>query len=164
MAASTMMNPAPDRRGVQELDLLGSSITPEPSETIPLQVPTPLARSREIAPRCPIRPALILLTQGINREGQELIVELAQQTFEGQAHFAGTGPAGHTCRECRFWAHRIRARRSGLTTAGEPKPASCLKAQQLSHSRKRTPVVPHFAVACRHFEPTEPNEEVNTSD
>lgn len=25
------------------------------------------------------------------------------ETFLGQAHIAGTGPEGRTCRECRFW-------------------------------------------------------------
>lgn len=27
-----------------------------------------------------------------------------RQTFEGQAHFAGTGPKGATCGNCRHWS------------------------------------------------------------
>ena len=31
--------------------------------------------------------------------------EALRQTYIGQAHIAGTGPIGATCRECRHW-HR----------------------------------------------------------
>jgi hypothetical protein len=108
------------------------------------------------------KPVPITLTEGINRAGQEALVELILHTFPGQAHLAGSGPCGRTCGECGFCACRNSSGRAG---PGDQSSASapCLKARQLSHGRCQSEI-PHFAAACRHFEPTEPNEEVKTSD
>ena len=108
-----------------------------------------------------MKPARITLTEGINREGQEQVAALAQQTYHGMAHFAGTGPSGQTCHECRFWARRDT---SGRPPAGKSsKSAPCLKARQLSHGRCGSEI-PHFAAACRHFEASEMKDKVKTSD
>ena len=61
-------------------------------------------------------------------------------SYEGQAHFAGTGPTGARCRGCSHWGDGARAR--ALT-----KP--CLKFQSMTGKSKP---VPGSALACRYFE------------
>lgn len=73
-------------------------------------------------------------------------------TYLGQAHFAGTGPAGTTCRQCRFWH---------LSDAdGEPQPPYYSgETGELHKARCNRPMmnkahrrVPHDAPSCRLFE------------
>ena len=86
-------------------------------------------------------------------------------TFLGQAHIAGTGPAGATCRECVFW-HLIKFRKvsDGVydelhvppgyfgkkhkTTPCEIKKAKCHRPIMNKANRQ----IPHHASACRLFE------------
>ena len=85
--------------------------------------------------------------------------DLIAQTFIGQAHIAGTGPEGTTCRECRFWHKWDSANGSpcisGYLSArhpdrpGEPKPALCNR--PILNKERR--LIPHFAKSCRLFEP-----------
>lgn len=89
-----------------------------------------------------------------------------RETFLGQAHIAGTGPEGKTCRECRFWGRKAtRKSPEGKTQeylkhpgyygkrhqylALEAKKASCTK--PVLNKAKR--LIPHSAKSCRLFEP-----------
>lgn len=71
-------------------------------------------------------------------------------SFPGMAHFAGTGPRGLTCRECRHWHHESFAyyARTGKW-GGLIKPALCAKYKALTG--KQGAAVPNDAASCRHF-------------
>lgn len=76
-------------------------------------------------------------------------------THIGQAHIAGTGPGGKTCRECRFFGvpgERGQIVSPGYYASGEF--ANCLKQGRcfapMTHKVKRR--FPHHALACRLFE------------
>lgn len=75
----------------------------------------------------------------------------ARQTHPGQAHFAGSGPAGKTCRECIFYGHTkggyyaSRGKWRGLIL-----PAPCKKYRQMT--QETGPNVPDSAMACKYFE------------
>lgn len=67
-------------------------------------------------------------------------------THEGMAHFAGTGPAGRTCRECIHWD-------KGNRNNGWLQPAPCKEFARLSKSKRRSRhAVPDDAAACKYFE------------
>ncbi|HEX2554216.1 MAG TPA: hypothetical protein VHL98_10970 [Microvirga sp.] len=93
--------------------------------------------------------SLFQVTHGLNREGQEDVIRRARGTHVGMAHFAGTGPAGRTCRECVFWMKTSTWFAEGGKNGGGPRPAPCARYQQLTHQRGGN--VPHGASACRHF-------------
>ena len=70
-------------------------------------------------------------------------VEFQEQlslTYEGQAHFAATGPAGTRCRDCAFWGD------------GEGRALSRPCRKFIAMTRVRTKRVPGSALACRYFE------------
>lgn len=86
-------------------------------------------------------------------------------TFLGQAHIAGTGPQGATCRECTFWClikHRKVADgvyeqytvppgyfgKKHKTNPSELKKARCTR----PILNKANRLIPHHASACRLFE------------
>lgn len=73
--------------------------------------------------------------------------EQTRKTHAGMMHWAGTGPKGKTCRECRHWKGENGERYSG---SGELKPAPC----RLYAARMigKPPKVPHSAAACKYFE------------
>ena len=91
------------------------------------------------------------------------------QTFLGQAHIAGTGPEGRTCRECAFWHHWTRVvdeqtkiidyvpRKVGYYSAKHPERPLELKKGHCNRPilNKAVRLVPHYAQACRLFEPCE---------
>ncbi|WP_421930069.1 hypothetical protein [Nitratireductor rhodophyticola] len=95
--------------------------------------------------------------------------EQVRGTFVGQAHFAGTGPKGKTCRECLHWHKVKRVRIQGtdrfIDEAAPPgyfsdkhpeKPGELKKARcnrPIMNKAKRQ--IPHFAMACRLFEPND---------
>lgn len=76
---------------------------------------------------------------------------LARQTYPGMAHFAGTGPAPKTCRECihfdhaQYDYHAKNGKYHGLI-----KPAACKKYRQMTGAAGTR--IPDDAAACRHFE------------
>lgn len=94
-----------------------------------------------------------------------------RETFLGQAHIAGTGPEGKTCRECVHWCV-IRTRKDGrgnYATVYEPpgyngerhksNPLELRRAGcQYPIANKARKRIPHNAKACRFFEdkPTPP--------
>ena len=96
---------------------------------------------------------LMRATLGLNREGQEEVIGLLSQTHQGMAHFAGTGPAGATCRECKFWQHQKTWSSETGKGHGAPMPARCMRYQQLMHEPGK--MVPHDARACKHFDRTD---------
>lgn len=80
------------------------------------------------------------------------LAEQQRASFPGMAHWALTGPAGATCRECRFFEHRDRY--SSSTTGfkgGELRAAPCAKFRSLMNG-KQGAAVPNTAAACRHFD------------
>ncbi|MCP1558600.1 UNVERIFIED_ORG: hypothetical protein M2438_002687 [Methylobacterium sp. SuP10 SLI 274] len=90
---------------------------------------------------------LFQLTHGLNREGADYaFASAASVTHVGQAHLAGTGPAGRTCRECVRWQHCG----SWSADGGPPKPSKCAKYKELMRGWGKP--VPHNALACRHFD------------
>lgn len=85
-----------------------------------------------------------------------------RETYLGQAHIAGTGPEGKTCRECTHW-HKWKYSKSAngyvpvssgyfskkhKTTPLEPKKAYCNR--PILNKAKR--LIPHAAKSCRLFE------------
>lgn len=97
----------------------------------------------------------IVLTPHLTREPKH---EALARTFIGQAHIAGTGPAGATCRECRYWhdPHKkntveiiwLRYAASNKTKAGELKRHLCRYRIPNKADRR----IPHNAQACRFFD------------
>lgn len=90
--------------------------------------------------------SLFQLTHGLHREDQPAAMA-ARVTHVGQAHFAGSGPPGRTCRECTLW--HWSAKVEGWSQLHVPKPSSCAKYKELMRAWGRR--VPHGAMACRHF-------------
>jgi hypothetical protein len=69
--------------------------------------------------------------------------KLARQSFSGMAHFAGTGPRGATCKQCRLWDN------DPVKSPDAPK-AQCKKYQQITNHPGNE--VPSIAAACKYFE------------
>jgi hypothetical protein len=81
-----------------------------------------------------------------------------EQTYLGQAHIAGTGPPGTTCRQCVFWHawkwtrasrldERVRVPAKPGYSGGVLGRAMCNK-PIINKARRR---VPHYAPSCRLF-------------
>jgi hypothetical protein len=86
---------------------------------------------------------------------QDAFGHLALSTYEGMAHFAGTGPAGKTCRMCKFWCPPAGARThlygsQSSKNGTRLKSHSCLKHRQLGGTSKEG--VPPETSACKYFE------------
>lgn len=88
-------------------------------------------------------------------------------TFLGQAHIAGTGPEGKTCRECIFW-HAWTRVKVGNEYETRPAPPSYFSFRHVDHpgelkrARCNFPIInkakrsiPHHASACSKFDPAE---------
>lgn len=107
-------------------------------------------------------PDHIEMTPNLHDAGFE---DAIRATFLGQAHIAGTGPEGKTCRECRMWYVMSRHVPDGPLRPASPgyygkrhpetplelKRANCN--QPIPHKAKRR--VPHEAKACMFFEQSE---------
>lgn len=79
------------------------------------------------------------------------------RTWPGQAHFAGSGPSGETCRTCASWGegsydpgYYSRNGKHG----GVLKPRPCGRYMAMM-SGDAGPAVPHDAAACKYFEAAE---------
>ena len=80
----------------------------------------------------------------------------AAQTYVGMAHFAGTGPGGKTCRECRHWAPASGLTKHSYGANRELKAHRCLKRSALMRAGlKDVPLVPSRAAACKYFKLSE---------
>jgi len=92
-----------------------------------------------------------------------------RETFLGQAHIAGTGPTGTTCRECVYWRKVGRRRdKPGGAVVEYVKPAEyfgkkhktaplALKKQYCTKPilNKAKRMILHSAKSCRLFEPSD---------
>ncbi|ANW00661.1 HNH endonuclease [Bradyrhizobium icense] len=79
---------------------------------------------------------------------------LARATHPGMAHFAGTGPALKTCRECAFWNHKLYDYRAkNGKWRGLILPADCNKYRQMT--QRVGDKIPDDAAACKYFEQSE---------
>lgn len=98
-------------------------------------------------------------------------------TYLGQAHIAGTGPEGMTCRECRFWhVWQTRKLASGQTVTVPSDPGYFgkkheKKPNEIKKARCNRPIlnkanrlIPHCAKACRLFEPADNPPSVRRPD
>lgn len=74
----------------------------------------------------------------------------ARQTHKGMAHFAGTGPARRTCRECLSWQFTTYYAVQGAHM-GSLKPGKCHKRTSLMRGEEGE-AVPPDARACKYFE------------
>ncbi len=90
------------------------------------------------------------------------LAQLARLSHPGQAHFAGTGPQGKTCRECVHW----NAPRSyfdyyskGSKHGQVLKPQKCAKYFRLMNGSFGDNV-PHEAPSCKYFEQSEINPSI----
>lgn len=90
------------------------------------------------------------------------------ETYLGQAHIAGTGPGGATCRECVFWClikhrkdaygnyHETREAPGYFGKKHEKTPLELKKARCTRPIlNKANRLIPHHAKACRLFEPSD---------
>jgi hypothetical protein len=77
-----------------------------------------------------------------------------ERTFPGMAHWATSGPANKTCRECRFWAPAGDKSYYKRDLHGELKNRRCRKYYNLTHDVNGQSV-PHFALACKYFSEVE---------
>lgn len=79
------------------------------------------------------------------------------KTHAGQAHFAGTGPDGKSCRQCVHWAfaghYAIRSHHGGAL-----KPAPCGQFKRMMNAAGAP--VPAKAKACRFFSELEDAEKL----
>lgn len=91
-----------------------------------------------------------------------------RETYIGQAHIAGTGPAGTTCRECRFW-HKweyVGVKDGVYVNDYVPCPPGFYSKRHSEHPNevkkaycnrpilnKAWRLIPHTAKSCRLFEP-----------
>ena len=98
---------------------------------------------------------LLKLTPRLTRDP---VRDAASTTYQGMAHFAGTGPAGKTCRECRFWrptagpaSHQYGLQ--GSKHGRQLKEHCCFKFRALTGAYG--PKIPHKVRACKYFEPAE---------
>ena len=84
-------------------------------------------------------------------------------TFLGQAHIAGTGPEGTTCRQCIFWHNwkfdPVKGEnvpcKAGYFSSKHKKNPSGLKRARCNKPilNKANRPIPHDAMSCRMFEP-----------
>lgn len=89
------------------------------------------------------------------------------RTFIGQAHIAGTGPAGTTCRECVHWHkwEKVKTPHGLVEQPCEPgynserftKDPLGLKRAKCNRPimNKANRLIPHSAASCRFFEPSD---------
>jgi hypothetical protein len=73
---------------------------------------------------------------------QDAVGRAAAHTHAGMAHFAGTGPAGKTCRECSLWRFE-----GYKKTDRKPKNGACEKGLGARFV--------YNALACKYFEQNE---------
>jgi hypothetical protein len=87
------------------------------------------------------------LTAGYTPE----FVAMVRATKSGQAHWAGTGPAGKTCGQCDHLGYWEQVRNSAGDNVYSRRRTGCAKFFQLTGNHGA--VIPPGAGACRHFQP-----------
>ena len=84
-------------------------------------------------------PDLIDVTPGLTKPHGEGATEKHFKTYKGMAHFAGTGPEGKQCKECRHFLKKA-----------PHKPSPCSEYKRLT-TDKVARNVPTTADACKYF-------------
>jgi hypothetical protein len=79
--------------------------------------------------------------------------DAAAVTYTGQAHFAGSGPRGKTCRECFFWRPEHGGNHVYRAGDRQLKDALCVQHRKLRGAAGKP--VPHSATACKYFQQAE---------
>jgi len=78
------------------------------------------------------------------------LIQQIRNTAPGMAHFAGSGPQGRCCRECKSWNYERSIRnRSGEVVRTE-RHKGCQQFERLSG--RRGPQINPQLLACRHFQ------------
>lgn len=79
------------------------------------------------------------------------------RTWQGQAHWAGTGPDNTTCRFCQHWGGAVRPEYYASTnmSRGSLKPMPCEMFRRLMQRNRDGKPIPHTAGACKYYEPAE---------
>lgn len=75
--------------------------------------------------------------------------DLIRKSHPGMAHWAGTGPEGKTCRQCRFFYPEGHFSKSNKLYPGHLKPGACRRFQKMTGTKGEK--VPHTAAACKFF-------------
>ena len=78
------------------------------------------------------------------------LAAMMRATKPGQAHWAGTGPAGKTCGDCVHLGYLRQHRNASGDLVKSERTGGCQRYFQLTG--KHGPVVPVTAGACRHFQ------------
>lgn len=91
-----------------------------------------------------------------------------RETYLGQAHIAGTGPEGTTCRQCKHWCRTAFKKMADGSYQEYVRPAAyfgkrhsetpdALKKQHCTRPilNKAKRLIPHDAKSCRLFEPSD---------
>lgn len=87
-------------------------------------------------------------------QGDEAAAQQAA-SVPGMAHWAYTGPADTTCRQCSFWGGKKHRRiASYLGGGGELQPHRCIKYRRLMGGRGG-PGIEHQQPSCKYFEASE---------
>jgi hypothetical protein len=74
----------------------------------------------------------------------------AAQTFAGMAHFAGSGPAGLRCRDCKFFGYEVPRLNNFGEVVGTARKPGCGMFYQLT--QRHGPKFPGNTLSCRHIE------------
>ena len=75
----------------------------------------------------------------------------ALATHAGMVHYAGSGPAGAWCHDCRYWANESTG---NAPRAGQEEPL-CQKYRSMMQGNK-APKIPGGAAACKYFDERRP--------
>ena len=67
-----------------------------------------------------------------------------EASYEGMAHWAGSGPKGAKCRECRNWGDGTGKKQKAMERP-------CDKFRRMTGTKSKK--VPRHAAACKYFEP-----------
>jgi len=86
------------------------------------------------------------LTTGFEPQLEQQI----RRTYDGMAHWAGSGPEGATCGDCVFWGYTKETNNFGYSIS----PRRVHKCRRfLELTKKHGASIPASAGACRHFQP-----------
>ena len=79
------------------------------------------------------------------------LAAMMRATKPGQAHWAGSGPAGKTCGDCAHLGYQRQRRNASGDLVKSERTGGCQQFFRLAGNHG--PVVPATASACRYFEP-----------
>lgn len=83
------------------------------------------------------------------------LAEKRRRTKPGMAFWAGTGPAGKTCRGCKNWHSD-----GYLVASLLLKDSICDKFKSMMNG-EAGPALPHYTISCKYFEPAEKERPIS---